>query len=131
MTHSADFRRNDAFALLKFLFSELRDQAIDETPFDPSEASLQQFQQTSWDELVAEGMLNQHSGNTYFFKPSGWSEALYRFGNMNDPQLAVALGALSKALKGARQGTGRDGPCGFYLDRRRDLPSTRSALQRD
>ena len=104
MTHSAEVRRADAFSLLNALFSLLGERALDCTPFNPEEGELHQFQRTSWDELVAEALLTSYSEKLYFFTAKGWSEAFYRFGDVEDYKVKQNLGTLCQTLKSYIEG---------------------------
>ncbi len=106
MSLSAETRREDAFALLKSLYVKLGDFPIDCTAFDCADAAYAGIQNTSWEELVSEGILIKRGNSLYFLTAKGWSEALFLYGNPNDPDLQQSLGKLSKVLKDRVKGRG-------------------------
>jgi hypothetical protein len=99
MSFSAETRRQHALALLNSLYVKLGDFPIDCTAFDSADAAYAAIQNTSWEELVSEGILTTRGKSLYFFTAKGWSEALFLYGNPSDPSFQQRLGKLSKVLK--------------------------------
>lgn len=99
MSISTETRRKDALALLNSLYLKLGDLPIDCTAFDCTDTVYVSVQRTSWDELVSEGLLIKHGNAYHFLTAKGWSEALFRYGNLSDPGFQQRIGRLSKALK--------------------------------
>jgi len=102
---STETRRKDALALLNSLYVKLGDLPIDCTAFDCADAAFATIQNTSWDELVSEGLLTKR-GKSFYFTAKGWSEALFLYGNPNGPDVQQRIGELSKALKDRIKGRG-------------------------
>jgi hypothetical protein len=99
MTISAEVRLQNALALLALLYQTMEDAPIDLTTFDSRDGCFTSIQETSWDELVSEGLLSKRRDSLYFFTAKGWSEAVIRAGDVDSPDFQHRLGQLSKALK--------------------------------
>jgi len=99
MSISEEARRADALALLEQLFSSLGDAPIDCTRFEGSDAAFVGIQNTSWDELCSEGLLEKQSDSLYVLTPAGWSEALLRAGTLSAPGFQDRIGKLAGFLK--------------------------------
>jgi hypothetical protein len=72
-------RREDALALLNLLYVKLGDLPIDCAALNCVDAVYAAVQNTSWEELVSEGLLTKRGNSLYFFTAKGWSEALSRY----------------------------------------------------
>ena len=106
MSLSAETRRKDALALLNLLYIKLCDLPIDCTALDSGDAVFAAIPNTSWEELVSEGLLTKRGNSHYLFTAKGWSEALFLYGNPSDPAFQERLGKLSKVLKARVKGRG-------------------------
>jgi hypothetical protein len=106
MSLSTETRLEDALALLNLLYVKLGDFPIDCIASNCADEAYASIQNTSWDELVSEGLLTKRGKSFYFFTAKGWSEALFRYGNPIDPDFQQRLGKLSKVLKDRLTGRG-------------------------
>jgi hypothetical protein len=99
MTESPENRRADALSLLQAILFQLSDAPIDCTLLDPSSAAYSAFRNTSWDELVLEGLLLELGDSQYVLTSKGWAEAIARSAQPSRPEFLQRLGQLAGVLK--------------------------------
>ncbi len=92
------------------MLEQLSDGAIDDTLFDPTDASFQEIIPTTWSELERDGWVEQiRETQHYRFTGLGWLQAVKLAGRLDDDLLSTKAGRLFATMKSYVKG--RQKPC--------------------
>lgn len=110
MTVSRNERSQNCWRAVTLMLEQLGDGAIDDTLFDPADASFQDIIPTTWSELERDGWVEQiKETQQYRFTGLGWLQAIKSAGKLDDNSLSTRAGPLFATMKAYVKG--RQKPC--------------------
>jgi hypothetical protein len=105
MTLSKKDRSENCLRAVRLMLQRLSDSAIDETLFDPADATFRDIIPTTWAELVRDGWIIEiPQTQQYSFTGLGWLQAIKLAGQLDDDSLSMKAGRLFATMKDCVKG---------------------------